>query len=64
MHSRARAWAGADCPESARVGKLIETRGGVDQEAATRIERLILYSRIDIALIALIAMDMVLKPGL
>lgn len=51
-------------PESARVGKLIETRGGLDQEAATRIERLILYSRIDIALIALIAMDMVLKPGL
>ena len=51
-------------PESARVGKLIEARGGVDQEAATRIERLILYSRIDIALIALIAMDMVLKPGL
>jgi len=51
-------------PESGRIGKLIEERGGVDAEISGRIERLLLYSRIDIAFIALIAMDMVLKPGL
>jgi uncharacterized membrane protein len=51
-------------PESGRVGKLIAARGAVDDEIGGRIERLILYSRIDLALIALIAMDMVLKPGL
>jgi hypothetical protein len=29
-----------------------------------RIERILPYSRVELALIALIAMDMVLKPGL
>jgi uncharacterized membrane protein len=51
-------------PESGRVAKLTAQRGGVDAEIAGRIERLLLYSRVELALIALIAMDMVLKPGL
>ena len=51
-------------PETGRIGKLIEERGGVDAEIGARIERILLYSRVELALIALIAMDMVLKPGL
>jgi len=50
-------------PESGRIGKLIEERGGVDAEIRSRIERILFHSRIELALIALIAMDMVLKPG-
>jgi uncharacterized membrane protein len=50
-------------PESGRIAKLTAERGGVDEEIAGRIERLLLYSRVELALIALIAMDMVLKPG-
>src|SRR3954453_8583563 len=51
-------------PESGRIGKLIEARDGVDTEIQTRIERLLLFSRVDMVILALIAMDMVLKPGL
>jgi uncharacterized membrane protein len=51
-------------PESGRIAKMIEERGGVDHEIGARIERLLLYSRVELAVIALIAMDMVLKPGL
>jgi uncharacterized membrane protein len=51
-------------PESGKIGKLIEERGGVDAEIGARIERILLFSRVELALIALIAMDMVLKPGL
>jgi hypothetical protein len=36
----------------------------VDAQIGARIERILLYSRVELALIALIAMDMVLKPGL
>jgi uncharacterized membrane protein len=50
-------------PESGRIGKLIEERGGVDVEVQSRIERLLLFSRVEMILIALVAMDMVLKPG-
>ena len=50
-------------PESGRIGKLIEERGGVDAEIRSRIERILFHSRIELALIALITMDMVLKPG-
>jgi uncharacterized membrane protein len=50
-------------PESGRIAKLIEERGGVDDEVQARIERILLHSRIEMVLIALIAMDMVLKPG-
>jgi uncharacterized membrane protein len=50
-------------PESGRIGNLIGERGGVDTEIQSRIERILLFSRVDMVLIALIAMDMVLKPG-
>jgi uncharacterized membrane protein len=50
-------------PESGRIGKLIDERGGVDAEIQTRIERLLLFSRVETIFLALIAMDMVLKPG-
>ena len=50
-------------PESGRIGKLIEERGGVDDEVRRRIERLLLHSRLELVLIALVAMDMVIKPG-
>lgn len=50
-------------PESGRIGKLLDDRDGVDTEIQERIERLLLYSRIDLVLLALAAMDMVLKPG-
>ena len=50
-------------PESGRIAKLIEARGGVDAEIGARIERLLLFSRVELAVLALIAMDMVIKPG-
>lgn len=50
-------------PESGRIAKLIAERGGIDAEVQSRIERILLLSRIETAFIALIAMDMVLKPG-
>jgi uncharacterized membrane protein len=50
-------------PESGRIGKLIDERGGVDAEVRSRIERILLHSRIEMMLIALLAMDMILKPG-
>lgn len=50
-------------PESGRIGKLISERGGVDTEIQGRIERILFHSRVELVLIALIAMDMVLKPG-
>jgi ABC-type uncharacterized transport system YnjBCD permease subunit len=49
-------------PESGRISKLIEERG-VDAEVKRRIERILFHSRVELVLIALIAMDMVLKPG-
>lgn len=50
-------------PESGRISKLIGERGGVDAEVKRRIERILFHSRVELVLIALIAMDMVLKPG-
>jgi uncharacterized membrane protein len=50
-------------PESGRIGKLIEARGGVDADVQRRIERILFHSRVELVLIALVAMDMVLKPG-
>jgi uncharacterized membrane protein len=50
-------------PESGRIGKLIDERGGVDAEIQRRIERILFHSRIELVVIALVAMDMVIKPG-
>lgn len=50
-------------PQSGRIGKLIEERSGVDAEIQRRIEHLLFFSRVELVLLALVAMDMVLKPG-
>jgi uncharacterized membrane protein len=50
-------------PTSGKIGKLIAERGTVDAEIKGMIERLLFHSRIELVLIALVAMDMVLKPG-
>jgi len=50
-------------PASGKIGKLIAERGTVDAEIKARIERLLFHSRVELVLIALVAMDMVLKPG-
>lgn len=50
-------------PESGKIGKLIDQRGGVDAEIQHRIERILFHSRVELVVIALVAMDMVLKPG-
>jgi uncharacterized membrane protein len=50
-------------PESGRIGKLIDERGDDDAEVRLRIERILLFSRVELVLLALAAMDMVLKPG-
>ena len=50
-------------PASGKIGKLIAERGTVDAEIKAMIERLLFHSRIELVLIALVAMDMVLKPG-
>jgi len=49
-------------PESGRIAKRID-EGGVDAELRVRIERVLLISRVELVLLALVAMDMVLKPG-
>jgi uncharacterized membrane protein len=50
-------------PTSGKIGKLIAERGDVDAEIKGMIERLLFHSRVELVLIALVAMDMVLKPG-
>ena len=50
-------------PEGGRIAKLIEERGGVDDVVQARIERVLFASRIEAVILALVAMDMVLKPG-
>ena len=50
-------------PTSGKIGKLIVERGGVDAEIKAKLEHLLFHSRVELVLIALVAMDMVLKPG-
>jgi uncharacterized membrane protein len=50
-------------PTSGKIGKLIQERGGVDAEIQRRIEQLLFHSRVELVLLALVAMDMVIKPG-
>jgi uncharacterized membrane protein len=50
-------------PTSGKIGKLIAERDGVDAQIKGMIERLLFHSRIELVLIALVAMDMVVKPG-
>jgi uncharacterized membrane protein len=49
-------------PESGRIAKAIDARGARDPEAQSRIRRIFLFSRIELAMLLLIVGDMVIKP--
>jgi uncharacterized membrane protein len=51
-------------PEGGRISNLIDERGIDDPETRRRIRRLTVLGRFDLALLVLIVVDMVLKPGL
>jgi uncharacterized membrane protein len=50
-------------PESGRIGKLIEQQGPESPEVGARVERILLFSRVELMLIALVVVDMVFKPS-
>jgi len=51
-------------PETGRLAKLIEAKGPEDPEVLARLDRILAVARTDVALIFLIAADMVAKPFL
>ena len=50
-------------PESGRLGKLLDERGGDDPEVQQRIGRIFLVSRIELVLLISVVLVMALKPG-
>ena len=50
-------------PESGRIAKLIEAKGPTDPEVPRRMSRLFLVSRIELAVLLLVVIDMVVRPG-
>jgi uncharacterized membrane protein len=50
-------------PESARVGALADKRGTDDPEVVRRRDRLVLVSRIELAILLTVVFVMVTKPG-
>ena len=50
-------------PESGRLGDLIEQRGATDPEVVEKVKRILLISRIDLAILLIVAANMVIKPG-
>ena len=50
-------------PESGRLGELIEQRGPTDEEVVSKVARILLISRIDLAILLIVAANMVIKPG-
>ena len=50
-------------PEVGRLGNLIQERGPSDQEVQRRMARIFLVSRVDLAVLILIVINMVVKPG-
>jgi uncharacterized membrane protein len=51
-------------PELKRISELIASRGPEDAEAARRIARLIVVSRVDLVVLLIVIGAMVFKPGL
>lgn len=51
-------------PTSDRLTKTIEAGGGSAADVRVAAERLLLFTRVEIVIIALVAVDMVVKPGL
>ncbi len=50
-------------PQSGRIRKLIEAEGPTAPEVQRRIKRIFLVSRIELAFLILVVLDMVVKPG-
>jgi uncharacterized membrane protein len=50
-------------PESGRIAKVIQTEGPDSPAVAARIDRILLVSRVELAILLLVVVDMVLKPG-
>ena len=50
-------------PESGRLGELIERKGPTDDEVVSKVARILLISRIDLAILLIVAANMVIKPG-
>jgi uncharacterized membrane protein len=50
-------------PESGRLATLIEERGAADPEVASRRNRIFMVSRIELAVLLLVVVNMVIKPG-
>ena len=50
-------------PEAGRLGRLTEERGPEDPEVQRRIRRIFAISRYDLAVLVLVVIDMVVKPG-
>jgi uncharacterized membrane protein len=50
-------------PEAGRIGRLVEERGPADPEVQRRIRRIFLVSRFDLAVLVLVVLNMVFKPG-
>jgi uncharacterized membrane protein len=50
-------------PTSGKLGRMIEERGPEDAEAQQTLGRLLVVSRVDLAILLLIVIDMVVKPG-
>ncbi len=51
-------------PESGRIAQAVERHGADSQEVRDRIQRIFLVSRIELLFLALIVLDMVIKPGI
>jgi uncharacterized membrane protein len=51
-------------PEAGRIEKLAAERGPADPEVQSRVARVLTVSRIELAFLILVILDMVIKPGL
>ena len=51
-------------PEAGRIARLTEERGPEDAEVQRRVQRIFAISRYDLAVLVLVVVDMVIKPGL
>jgi hypothetical protein len=50
-------------PESGRIGKLVAERGPEDGEVRTRMDRVLLVSRIELVVLVSVVFAMTTKPG-
>ena len=50
-------------PEAKRLAELVEQKGDDDPEVVSRISRILMIGRIDLAILLIVAANMVIKPG-